>query len=78
MPIFGPFSRGVRAQPHGETMSFATSSENHAAGARRMNLTMLAARDRADSFPGLPSGVLSQIFGWLRLKPKIGSDGLMG
>jgi replication initiation protein RepC len=37
-------------------MSSASLSTNHAAGARRMNLTMLATRDRADSFPGLPSG----------------------
>ena len=37
-------------------MSLSQPSSHRAAGARRMNLTMLAARDRADSFPGLPSG----------------------
>jgi replication initiation protein RepC len=53
---FRAFSCGVRAQPHGETMTFASLPTNHAAGARRMNLSMLVARDRADSFQGLPPG----------------------
>jgi replication initiation protein RepC len=37
-------------------MSISANSTNHCAGARRMNLTMLAARDRADGFTGLPRG----------------------
>lgn len=37
-------------------MSFAQTLSNQVTGARRMNLTMLAARDRADGFSGLPRG----------------------
>jgi replication initiation protein RepC len=37
-------------------MSIAQPSPNQITGARRMNLTMLAARDRADGFTGLPRG----------------------
>lgn len=37
-------------------MSISTNQTNHCAGARRMNLTMLTARDRADGFIGLPRG----------------------
>ena len=37
-------------------MSIAQALPNQATGARRMNLTMLAARDRADGFTGLPRG----------------------
>jgi replication initiation protein RepC len=37
-------------------MSFTDSLPNHSTGARRLTLTMLTARDRADDFKGLPAG----------------------
>jgi replication initiation protein RepC len=37
-------------------MPTAQTLPNHPTGARRLNLTMLAARDQADSFTGLPRG----------------------
>jgi Replication protein C N-terminal domain len=37
-------------------MSFTDSLPNHLTGSRRLTLTMLTARDRADSFAGLPAG----------------------
>jgi hypothetical protein len=37
-------------------MSFTDSLPNHFTGARRLTLTMLTARDRADDFKGLPAG----------------------
>jgi replication initiation protein RepC len=37
-------------------MSVTDSSPNHLIGSRRLTLTMLTARDRADNFAGLPSG----------------------
>ena len=37
-------------------MSFTDSLPNHFTGARRLTLTMLTARDRADDFKGLPLG----------------------
>jgi Replication protein C N-terminal domain len=37
-------------------MSLTQSLPNHLTGARRLTLTMLTARDRADGFKGLPAG----------------------
>jgi replication initiation protein RepC len=37
-------------------MPVTDSSPNHLTGSRRLTLTMLTARDRADSFAGLPAG----------------------
>jgi len=37
-------------------MSEAPARPNHASGSRRLNVTMIDARDRADSFAGLPPG----------------------
>ena len=37
-------------------MSLTDSLPNHATGSRRLTLTMLTARDRADGFSGLPAG----------------------
>jgi hypothetical protein len=37
-------------------MSLTDSLPNHFTGARRLTLTMLTARDRADDFKGLPAG----------------------
>ena len=37
-------------------MSLTDPLPNHATGSRRLTLTMLTARDRADGFPGLPAG----------------------
>jgi replication initiation protein RepC len=37
-------------------MSFTDSLPNHLTGSRRLSFTMLTARDRADSFAGLPPG----------------------
>ena len=37
-------------------MSLTDSLPNHFTGARRLTLTMLTARDRADDFKGLPVG----------------------
>jgi replication initiation protein RepC len=37
-------------------MSVPDSSPNHVTGSRRLTLTMLSARDRADGFSGLPAG----------------------
>jgi replication initiation protein RepC len=55
--ILQPFpTGGLSLNPNGEAMSATIDSTSPITGARRITLTMLTARDRADSFAGLPAG----------------------